>query len=189
MDWWTLAFGILAILVGLALCFIGYRLFLSLLFLVGFVVGYGVCASLLYNYTTFAFWIIFLIGLAAGLVAGILTRILWIIAVFIMGALGGFILGCFILSMGDGALIPVQWGVWLFLGLLMLLCGIVSVFLIKPAIIVLTAFCGGYAIVAGAAALMNDNSLFTPNFVEIYETGTVDIGDKSWETWVLVAVW
>jgi len=82
---YTLA-GIVAILVGLAVCFLGYRLFRVLLPLAGLVFGFALGASLVRPEQ----WpLAILIGVAVGIVFALLAWFLWSAAVVIGGAMLG----------------------------------------------------------------------------------------------------
>ena len=79
--------GIIAVLIGLAVCFLGYRLFRILLPLAGLIFGYAFGASLVGPEQ----WLLaVIIGVAAALVVALLSWFFWSVAVVIGGAILGF---------------------------------------------------------------------------------------------------
>jgi hypothetical protein len=82
--------AIVAILIGLAVCFFGYRLFRILLPLAGLVVGYAFGAGLVQPDQ----WLLaILMGVVVAIVFAVLAWMFWSLSVIIGGALLGFGLG------------------------------------------------------------------------------------------------
>mmetsp|Transcript_40491 Transcript_40491/g.56261 ORF Transcript_40491/g.56261 Transcript_40491/m.56261 type:complete len:239 (+) Transcript_40491:142-858(+) len=189
-DVWPIVQGALGILIGIVLCFAGYALFTALLFMVGFFLGYVVAYDLLLDETgLWILWVV-LISIAAGFVAGILTKIFWKAAVFCAGAIGGFLLASMIQSSTSDGLIDPIWALWLFLGGLALICGILAVIFIRPAIICLTAFCGAFGIIAGIDTCLGDHSVFKLDFVALTSKDPhYHLDAKTWVIWVFYSVW
>mmetsp|Transcript_747 Transcript_747/g.1722 ORF Transcript_747/g.1722 Transcript_747/m.1722 type:complete len:244 (-) Transcript_747:73-804(-) len=185
----------LCILFGLLLCFAGYFLFRIAIFLTTFLA----VASLLYPaivepVTDLEPWLAGLIAILAGLVIALLALCIWPIGVFLTGAWAGFLIGCVIMSTVNGGLIQVDWGAYLFLSLMALLCGILAVILQRPVVILATAISGAYLFLAGIDGfvyLLADHKgggsfwLIVPFLMQ----GKLDQLDADWITWLFCALW
>ncbi len=143
---YTLA-GILTILLGLAVCFLGYRLFRILLPLAGAVFGFALVALLVPP----GQWLpAFIIGIAAGMVFALLAWLFWSAAVILGGAMLGLGFGwvvgsAFFLPGPVPALIAALFGI---------LSGILFAVLRKPAIMLSTAAAGAASCVYGLGLLV-----------------------------------
>jgi hypothetical protein len=143
--------SLLIILLGLALCFAGYRFFIIILPIWGFFAGFQFGASILNNLfgqgflTTVIGWVI---GLLVGIFAAVLAYLFYAAAVIVLAALVGYELGVGIMTW-----IGFKPGFFPFLvGLVFALAiGALAVYLRFPKllIIILTAFGGAGAILAG----------------------------------------
>ncbi len=142
--------GIIAILVGLTVCFLGYRLFRLLLPLAGLVFGFAL-GALLAPAGQWQQWLpAVLIGLGVGIVFALLAWLFWSAAVIIGGAmlgLGfGWTVGTALFAPGPiPALSAVLFG---------LLFAILFAVLRKPAIMLSTAAGGAAAAVYGLGLLV-----------------------------------
>jgi hypothetical protein len=116
-----ITFGVICIVTGLVLLFFGYALFKVAVFLAGFYMGYWVCFAIMesinVDYGDQETLIIFISCLVAGLLVGLLLLYLTTVGIFILGALTGFFLACWILSFVDPSA-PVQEPLyrWLLIG-------------------------------------------------------------------------
>lgn len=134
--------GIALVLVGLAVCFLGYRLFRFLLPLAGLVYGYAFGASLVAP----GQWLpALIIGVAAAVVFALLSWFAWSVAVIAGGALLGFGFGwalgtTFFLT----GLVPIIVAV-----ILAIVFAILFAILRKPALMISTAGSGAAAAVYG----------------------------------------
>ncbi len=143
---YTLA-GILAILVGLAVCFLGYRLFRILLPLAGAAFGFALGALLVPPEQ----WLpAITIGIGVGIVFALLAWLFWSAAVIMGGVLlglgFGWIVGtAFFLPGPIPALIAVLFGI---------LSGILFAVLRKPAIMLSTAAGGAASCIYGLGLLV-----------------------------------
>jgi hypothetical protein len=142
--------GIVSLVVGLVVCFFGYRLFRFLLPLAGLVYGYAFGASLVPP----GQWLTaVIIGAAVAVVCGVLSWFAWSAAVVVGGALLGFgfgwALGTTFFLTGP---VPIIVAV-----ILAVIFAILFAVLRKPALIVSTAG-------AGAAAAVYGLGLFVPFF-------------------------
>jgi hypothetical protein len=145
--------GALAILVGLAFAFVGYRFFLVLLPIWGFVVGFALTANAIAGLLNEGFLVTILgwiAGFFVGLVFAVLSYFFWYVAVIVLAGTVGYALGASILAalgIDSGFLIflaGLAVGVVFFIGAIVLAVP-------KWAIVVLTAIGGAGAIVVGAA--------------------------------------
>lgn len=139
---------IVACVVGLLYCFVGYRLFRFTLTLTGFLLGGGALALL-------AAYLLpgQPIGLAAGLLAGggfgaIVTYRLFRGGVFLLGFLGALVLSYTILH--DR---PESWAPWAILACAALGGGL-AILLERPVLSVATAILGGWIIAVAVALLL-----------------------------------
>jgi hypothetical protein len=147
--------GLLALLVGLAVCFNGYRWFLILLPIWGFFFGFGLGAHTLQAIfgvgfvATVTSWVL---GFIVGLVFAVLSYLFWMIGVAIFSGSFGYALGVGLMGaigIDFGLLV---WLVGIVLGIIVAVVVLV-LNLQKWAIILITAF-GGAAIIAGTIGLM-----------------------------------
>jgi hypothetical protein len=143
---YTLA-GIIAILIGLAVCFIGYRLFRVLLPLAGLVFGFALGASLVQPEQ----WLVAsIIGVGVGIVFALLARFFWSAAVVVGGAMLGLGFGW---TVGTAFFVP-----GLIPAIIAVAFGIVFAVLFavlrKPAVMLSTAAGGAAAAVYGLGKLV-----------------------------------
>ena len=68
-------------------------------------------------------------------IVGIFTKIFWKVGVFLAGAIAGFLFGNFIQNTETDGLIGPTWGLWLMLGIMMLIMGSLAVFFVRPVVI------------------------------------------------------
>jgi hypothetical protein len=138
--------GIIAVLVGLAVCFLGYRLFRLLLPLAGLVFGFALGALLV----PAGQWLpAIIIGLAVGIFFALLAWLFWSAAVIMGGAmlgLGfGWTVGAAFFAPG-----PLPAAIALAFGILF---GVLFAVLRKPAIMLSTAAWGAATCVYGLGLL------------------------------------
>ncbi|KAJ3107633.1 hypothetical protein HDU97_003627 [Phlyctochytrium planicorne] len=147
--------GAVCIVVGLLLLAFGYRLYKTIIFTAGFIIGsivgyivltrvepsngYGDSRDLILLLGSFGF----------GLLCGGLLLCLRKVAIFAVGALGGFFLAMFILGLKSGGLIEPQWGRYVFIGVFMLIGCLLAIRVERQLIMGATAFAGGYGVIFG----------------------------------------
>jgi len=144
--------GVLLIIGGLILTFFGYRLMDLVLFLTGFYVGGLVSYIILINESPaggYANWVIIVVVVLVGLVVGLLTLCLWRLGVVLLGGLLGLCLGLWILTWQPGGLISSETGQIIFLTVLALVCGVLTLVFMKPVLIIGTAIVGAYSFITG----------------------------------------
>jgi len=144
-------FMILTVLFGILSCFWGYRAFKVVLGIVGFAVGayLGAGAGV---YFTGGFGVVAVItGLIGGLIGAALVSVVYYAGIFVLGALGGWVIYTMIAgAAGYGPHI-------ILLIVLALLGGILALFFQKFLIIISTAFIGSWCIVSGGFSLLGSD--------------------------------
>lgn len=154
----TLIVGaIVSILIGIAFCFFGYRIFRILLAILGFLGGAlaGVAAAqaIMLAQETAGNPTLYLIlgGVIGGIIGAVLLYFLYIVGIFLLGASLGAILAAAIVRLltNDQTALTVA-----VIGL-GLLGGILAIVLQRVLIIIATSFSGAQAIVSGVTILLN----------------------------------
>ena len=135
-----------AIALGLVQCFFGYRIFRVILGITGFILGGLLAGYLVYNLTQSQ-----LLGIIAGLIgalvgAGLMAG-LYIVGVFLIGALFGSMAASALFALGGGG--PPDWAVVI----LAIVAGVLAVLFQKPMIVIVTSFGGAWWAVTGIAAI------------------------------------
>jgi hypothetical protein len=139
---------VIAIVLGLVVCFFGYRLFRIVLAIYGLVLGAVLgllVASLLGAGDTYVSLIAALVG---GLIGAALMATLYKVGVFLVGAVAGAVLAGMI-----GANLSSGWRV-VAIVLAALLLGIVAVLFQRIVLILATAFSGSWVVAQAGAALL-----------------------------------
>jgi hypothetical protein len=169
MFFQTVLVSLLLILMGLALCFGGYRFFVILLPIWGFFAGFQFGASILSNLfgqgflTTVIGWVV---GLLVGIFAAVLAYLFYAVAVVLLAGFVGYQLGVGIMTW-----IGFKEGFLAFLVGLVFALGIaaLAIFLRLPKllIIILTALAGAGTILAGIFMALGRISLDTLRYGEV----------------------
>jgi hypothetical protein len=150
----AIASGVICLVFGLLLLFAGYRLLKPMLFLAGLyvftILGFAILtkaepAAGYPNSDAVLFWG----SIAIGVLGGILSLVLLQFGLTMLGALAGFCLAVFILSLKSGGLIESSGGRIALIVCLCLLGAILIHFFEKPLIIVCSSMAGSYSIVYG----------------------------------------
>jgi hypothetical protein len=135
-----------AIALGLLACFAGYRTFRVILGITGFVIGGVLAGYLLYNLTHSE-----LVGVIAGLIGGLigagLMAGLYVVGVFVIGAIFGGIAASALLALGGST--PPGWLVVI----LAIIAGVLAILFQKLMIVIATSFVGAWLAVSGVAAI------------------------------------
>lgn len=153
----TLGLAILAAVVGAAFCFFGYRFFLLLLplwgFVAGFVAGMQGMAVLLPEHTFFASTLGIVVGLVLGAILAVLAYLFYYGAIVILGAAVGYTLGYGLMSaIGLDGL--VGWLAGLAVGAVFAV-GVIVLNAPKAVLVVLSAAGGAALLIAGGMLLFN----------------------------------
>jgi hypothetical protein len=146
----------LAILLGLVVCFFGYRLLRFTLGLAGFGLGMfiGFAVVGLFHVTSPVFgWVI---ALACGILFALLATVAYKVGVFLLGAAAGVLLSSLLLA-ATGWPYPIL--VRLASGLVV---GLLTLLLERTLVAVLAGFAGAWVAVAGVSALLNRYDLLSP---------------------------
>jgi hypothetical protein len=169
MFFQTVLVSLLLILMGLALCFAGYRFFVILLPIWGFFAGFQFGASILSNLfgqgflTTVLGWVV---GLLVGIFAAVLAYLFYAAAVVLLAGFVGYQLGVGIMTW-----IGFKEGFLTFLVGLVIALGLVAlaIFLHLPKllIIVLSALAGAGTILAGIFLALGRISLDSLRYGEV----------------------
>lgn len=145
--------GALAILIGLAFAFVGYRFFLVLLPIWGFIVGFAVAANgvaALFGEGFLATILGWGVGFVVAIVFAILSYLFWYVAVIVLAGTVGYAIGGSILTA-----VGVDPGFLTFLvGLvvgIVFFVGAITLAVPRWAIVLLTSIGGAGAIVLGVA--------------------------------------
>jgi hypothetical protein len=146
----TFFLGLLAIAIGAAFCFAGYRLFIFLMPLWGFAFGFvagatGVAALFGDGFlATVTGWVV---GLVIGLVCALLAYLFYWAAVVLLGASVGY-------ALGAGLILGLGWWGWLafVVGLLFAFVAVIATIALQVPqllVVVLTAIGGASALLGG----------------------------------------
>jgi hypothetical protein len=157
----TLIVAVLLLIIGVAFCFGGYKWFMILLpilgFLVGFIIGAAAVSSV-YGESILSLMVIAVAGLITGLILAVLVYMFFNLAIILLGASLGFTLGSGIASyLGfEAGFIPVIAGL-----IVAVIVGFLAfrMNLPKYIIIALTALIGSEALLSGALLLIGFVSL------------------------------
>ncbi len=136
------AFAIFSIIVGVIVCFWGYRLFKAVLGIAGFIAG----AVLFYHFGaqyTANMVVLVILAIFGGLIGASLSIAFYYVGLFLLGALAGWQLG-FLIAMAINIefviIIPI---------IAAILAGFLACFFQKPVIIIATALIGAWSVVTG----------------------------------------
>jgi hypothetical protein len=183
----TIFISIFALLLGLAICFVGYRLFLVFLPIWGFFAGFYIGAlatSNLFGGGFLADITGLVVGVIIGLIAGILSYLFYLVGVVIVAGVIGWIAGTGLMTaLGfDPGLVITLVGLAFAVGLIILT---VIFNLQKYAIIGITSILGADLLVLSGLLLFNRVS------VEQLQAGSnlvEPILQSSWFAWLVWAV-
>ncbi|RIA84463.1 hypothetical protein C1645_784020 [Glomus cerebriforme] len=148
--------GVILIVTGIIFCFFGRRVYRLTLFLIGFYVGTIIAWIILFNGQQGGIvkgaaseTIVLVVSLAIGFVVGLLFMCCSTIAIWVLGALGGYTLAMFILAFRSGGVIHSNAGRIIFIVVLTVLGLLLACFFKNTLVILATAFIGAYAIILG----------------------------------------
>jgi len=136
--------GVLAIVLGLIMVTAGYRLFRVTLFVAGALLGYIFCYAIIANYVDTTNVILVSVSLGVGVLCGLIVLCLVRVGLFAIGATAGFVFASWLLAWIHVAQIQSDVGRWVFLIGCSFVCGVLTLVLQKPLIVVCTAFFGSF---------------------------------------------
>lgn len=150
-----------AVLLGLLICFFGYRIFRFVLAVAGFIIGASFVAGFGFTLTDGKDILVILIaGIAGGLIAGALLLFLYSVGVFLVGAVFGILLFSAILEVLDVNTSPILYIVPALAG------GILALLLQRFMIILITSFTGAWAaVMATLYFVSSDFNPLSPEFI------------------------
>ncbi len=149
--------AIISILIGIAFCFFGYRIFRILLAVLGFIAGalagVAVAQLIMAAQETVANPALYLIlgGLIGGVIGAVLLIFLYVVGIFLLGAALGALLAYAITP----ALTSDQTALIVAVILLGLIGGVLALVLQRALIIISTSFSGAWTIVSGFSLLLS----------------------------------
>jgi Domain of unknown function (DUF4203) len=135
-----------AIGLGLVQCFFGHRIFRVILGLTGFFLG-GLLGGYVTQSLTQSQLLAIVGALTGGLIGAGLMAGLYVVGVFLIGALFGAMVALALFSVGGSS--PPGWIVFI----LALVAGVLAAVLQKPMIVISTSFGGAWWAVSGLAAI------------------------------------
>ncbi|KAJ3162812.1 hypothetical protein HDU86_003786 [Geranomyces michiganensis] len=146
--------AVILIIAGSLVLFFGHRLFYPTLFVGGFFTFASLAYVALINAEPSSGYsnrstLILCVVLAAGIIGGLLSVCLVKLGITLVGAAGGFALALFILSWKSGGLIESGLGRTIFIIACVVVGAVIIHFVIKQALIVLTAIAGAFGITLG----------------------------------------
>jgi hypothetical protein len=136
------SFAIFSIIVGVIVCFWGYRIFKVVLGIAGFIAG----AALFYHFGahyTANMIVLVILAIFGGMIGASLSVAFYYIGLFLLGALAGWQIG-FLISAAINIefiiLVPI---------IAAMIAGIIACFIQRPIIIISTALIGAWSVVTG----------------------------------------
>lgn len=139
---------VLSIIVGIAECFFGYRIFRVLLVILGFFAGVILGMTLAGSISGVTPVLVFIIALVCGIIGGLLMIPLFYVGMFLVGGMLGYLAAAAIAGVAGWQVNP-----WFFL-FPALVMGILAVVLQRLIIILATATSGAWTIIISVYALI-----------------------------------
>ncbi|RUS32464.1 hypothetical protein BC938DRAFT_475338 [Jimgerdemannia flammicorona] len=147
--------GVVLIVTGLIYTFAGYRFFRVTMFLAGFYFFANLAWIILSNveptdgYGAFRDTVYLVVSLGIGLIGGLFFVCCYHIGIYFLAAIGGYVLGLWILSWSTGGVIHETWGRIILLVGLIIVCVALVIFFERFVIIVLTSVIGAWTVILG----------------------------------------
>lgn len=135
--------AVLVIALGTFVCFFGYRLLRVTLGVAGFAVGAGVAWFLASGIAGIA-PVVVIVTLAAGILGAVLAAVVYKVGVFLLGAGIGAMLALFAFAGSGGT------AGWLVTAAVAVVFGVVTVFLERAMVTILSALAGAWGVALGA---------------------------------------
>jgi hypothetical protein len=145
--------ALVSIAFGLLNCFFGYRIFKVMLGIYGFLLGALVGALVAGGLAGGQTWVLLVGAIVGGIVGAALMVLLYLVGVFVVGALAGVLL-----ANAVGAALGFTMPTWVVI-ILAVVVGIVALILQRAVLILATALSGAWAVVSGGASLLPGHSL------------------------------
>lgn len=161
---------LIALFVGLAICFGGYRWFLILLPILGFFLGFGLGAQTLQALfgigfiSTVTSWVV---GFVVGLIFAVLSYLFYFIGVALVAGAFGYALGVGLMGLIGFDLAFISWLVGIIFGVV--IAAVTLLFNIQKWVIIAITSFGGAGVIVGSF-------LFTFGKIEPEQLGTNAVG-------------
>ncbi|MFO7639395.1 MAG: DUF4203 domain-containing protein [bacterium] len=136
--------AVLAIALGAFICFFGYRLLRVTLAVAGFLCGAGLGWFVTAGISGIAPLVVVIVVLAAGALGAVLATLVYKVGVFLLGAGIGAMLALFAFAGGGGT------AIWLVVAAVAVVFGLVTVFLERAMVTILSALAGAWGVALGA---------------------------------------
>lgn len=177
-------FALLSIFIGILSCFWGYRIFKIILGIIGFILGAYLAGSVGIYFTHHIGLVTIIAAIVGGIIGASLIASLYYVGIFILGAVGGWLLGVMITGAAGHQIHLVL------LIVIAIACGILAVIFQKLIIIVSTASYGSWNIVSGLFAFFGGG--FTTIRVFRYPAILLNYGGSSYYLillfWLLLTI-
>ncbi|KAI8826733.1 uncharacterized protein EV422DRAFT_8094 [Fimicolochytrium jonesii] len=148
--------AIILIITGLLFIFSGHKLFKLILFIAGFYTGSVLAFIILsqieakgHSFGDSRSIIFLVVGVVLGLIVGSLFQCVWKLGLIAIGAILGFTLAMFVLSLAKNGLISQGTGRTIFIIALTIIGGVLVLFFEKPILVLGTSVGGAFAVMFG----------------------------------------
>ncbi|KAI8067637.1 uncharacterized protein B0P05DRAFT_552337 [Gilbertella persicaria] len=146
-------FSVVMFVTGAYLCFLGGVFQNFTMFIVGFYVGGNIAYIVLTNakadYGSNTNTILLVVSIVAGILVGGLLCCCFFLAVYLLGALLGYLVALWLLSWSTNGLIQTNWGRAILIVCFCIVGVILIAFLERPMFVIASAFIGSFAIFCG----------------------------------------
>ncbi len=179
----ALVIAIIALVVGAAFCFGGFRFFLLLLPLWGFVVGFSIgtdAVTTLFGDGAFATATSWVVGLVVALVFAIASYLYYYLAIALMGGMVGYTLGASAWGLIGNEYGAIAFVIGIVVGAIVAIV-VLALNVPKYLVIVLTALGGSATILAGWFVLIGTIPTDSIHWTEV--------GAKITDSWFYLIVW
>merc|ERR1712010_261894 len=192
-SWQNIVAAIVCLLLGALFCFCGYRLFRSLVLVIGFTIGFVVCYMLLEAHTSLEYWANILISIAPGILGAILLHVFYKVAVFTAGFVLGFVLLSTVVVGFVGTYISDETWFTVTSYVLMtvtgFICGVAALFFERVLLVIATSVVGAYGcVVALDYFLYVDDAQFATLMYDVFAGDSVNFTNE-WIAWTMLGVW
>ncbi|KAF9584331.1 hypothetical protein BGW38_006841 [Lunasporangiospora selenospora] len=178
--------GAILLVAGFLLCFFGYRLFHSTMFMIGFFVFANVCYIGMANGGVTSTVLLLVISIVVGIIGGLLVVCCSRLGVALLGALALYTLGLWILGWKSGGLIPSTTGRAIFLGVLAVVGFIFGFIRERETVIVGSSIVGAYAFIAGLDLFVHTGFIDEANSFINSKGKKTESGSLTWQEYAMM---
>ncbi|KAI8970306.1 hypothetical protein BDF20DRAFT_117324 [Mycotypha africana] len=162
-----IVFSVVLFVTGAYLCFVGGVFQNFTMFIVGFYCGANIAYIILTNakadYGSNTDTILLVVSIVVGLLTGGLLCCCFFLAVYLLGALLGYMVALWFLSWNTNGVIQSNWGRAILIVVCCVVGAILMAFLERPMFVIATAFIGSFAIFCGIDVYANTGFLEAVN--------------------------